>query len=58
MTAEETLKYWRDNLSCDDQVKRQLAEEYANARTKKDNMLLDKIFDLIYNIKINDEETN
>ena len=48
MTPEETLKYWRDNLSCEEQVKRQLLEEYVNSETEEYDIFLDKIYDLIY----------
>jgi hypothetical protein len=48
MNAEETLKYWRENLSCEEQVKRQLADEYANADTKEEIKLLDEIWKLVY----------
>jgi len=48
MTAEETLKHWRENLSCEEQVRRQLAEEIANADTLKEMDLLSEIWILIY----------
>lgn len=48
MNEEETLKYWRDNLSCEEQVKMQLTEEYLNAKTHEEISFLDKIYDLIY----------
>lgn len=47
MNPQETLKYWRDNLSCEEQVKRQLLEEYLNADTYEEIEFLDKIYDLI-----------
>jgi hypothetical protein len=47
MTPEETLKYWRENLSSEEQVKRQLSEEYANADTEERIIFLDKISELI-----------
>jgi hypothetical protein len=49
MTAEETLKYWRDNLSCEEQVKMQLSEEINNADTLEEMNLLNEIWILIYN---------
>tara|TARA_R110000782_G_scaffold185188_1_gene275423 strand:+ start:148 stop:318 length:171 start_codon:yes stop_codon:yes gene_type:complete len=49
MDAKNKLEYWRKNLSCEEQVKRQLAEEYANADTKEEINLLDEIWGLIYN---------
>lgn len=48
MDAQETLKYWRENLSCEEQVKRQLADEYTNASTKEEIELLNEIRELIY----------
>lgn len=47
-TPEETLKYWRDNLSCEEQVKMQLSEEYLNAYTDEEISFLNKIHNLIY----------
>lgn len=47
MTAEETLKYWRKNLSCEEQVKKQLAQEYFNANSKKEINFLNDIYKLI-----------
>ncbi|AGH56713.1 hypothetical protein Phi19:2_gp096 [Cellulophaga phage phi19:2] len=47
--AESTLQYWRDNLSCEAQVKRQLADEYANAESQENIEILDEIWDLVYN---------
>ena len=49
MKAKNKLEYWRKNLSCEEQVKRQLVDEYANAETKEDIKLLDEIWELIYN---------
>jgi len=49
MTPEETLKYWRENLSCEEQVKMQLADSYANADNKKEWEFLNKISKLIEN---------
>jgi len=48
MNPEETLKYWRNNLSCEEQVKMQLSEEYINAQTDEYIIFLDKIYNLIY----------
>jgi hypothetical protein len=48
MNAEETLKYWRDKLSCEEQVKIQLSDEYANADTKEEIKLLNEIRQLVY----------
>jgi hypothetical protein len=47
-TPEETLKNWRNNLSCEEQVKRQLSDEFANAETQEELDRLNKIWDLIY----------
>jgi hypothetical protein len=52
MIGEETLKSWRIKLNCENAVKRQLAEEYANADTKEEIKLLDEIWELIYKRKI------
>lgn len=49
MEAKNRLEYWRKNLSCEEQIKRQLADEYANACTKEEIKLLDEIRNLIYN---------
>jgi len=49
MEAKNKLEYWRKHLKCEEAVKRQLADEYANADTKEDIKLLDEIWDLIYN---------
>lgn len=48
MTLKETLIYWRKTLSCEEQVKRQLSDEYANADTNKRIEFLDCISKLIY----------
>ena len=48
MNPEETLKYWRDNLSCEEQVKMQLSEEYLNAYTDEEISFLNNIHNLIY----------
>ena len=48
MTAQETLKHWRDNLSCEAQVKRQLADEMNNADTLEEMNLLNEIYILVY----------
>lgn len=48
MTPKETLKYWRENLCSEEAVKRQLADQYANADTKEEIKLLDEIRGLIY----------
>lgn len=48
MNAEETLIFWRENLSCEEHVKRQLADEYANAGTKEEIKLLNEIWKLVY----------
>jgi len=48
MTAKETLKYWREKLSCEEQVKMQLAQEYLNANSKKEINFLNDIYKLIY----------
>jgi hypothetical protein len=49
MEAKKKLEYWRKHLNCEEAVKRQLADEYANADTKEEIKLLDEIWDLIYN---------
>ena len=49
MEAKNKLEYWRKHLNCEEAVKRQLADEYANADTKEEIKLLDEIWDLIYN---------
>lgn len=48
MNAEETLKFWRDNLSCEEQVKRQLSDKYANTDSKEEMKLLNEIWKLVY----------
>lgn len=52
MTAEKTLKYWRDNLSCEEQVKMQLLDEYANADTPEEILKLKEISRLLEKEKI------
>lgn len=48
MTSIEKLDYWRKHLSCEEQVKMQLAEEYANTDNKEEIKLLDEIWELVY----------
>jgi len=43
MNAKETLEYWRKELSCEEQVKMQLAEEYANASNQAEYLFLEEI---------------
>jgi len=48
-SAKETLNFWRENLSCEEQVKRQLAESYCNAENKSEYDFLNEISKLIEN---------
>jgi len=43
MTPKETLEYWRKELSCEEQVKMQWADEYANASDKAEYLFLEEI---------------
>lgn len=48
IVASSKLKHWRKQLKCEEAVKRQLAEEYANADTKEEIKILDEVHELIH----------